>query len=89
MITQVRKPNDVPQGPHIAIIVFKNRSVYHSAEGIWEPGHGYYASVETIPFFEYWVAENPQDAQIFLDNLYKEDAMRTDILVQHVTGESL
>lgn len=54
---RVTCPNDVPNEPHFAVIIYKSQSVYIEGDerSRTNPGHGYPAHTETYSTFEHYV----------------------------------
>jgi hypothetical protein len=67
---KVTYPNDdVPSGPHYAVLIYKTQSVYIDGDERSRtcPGHGYPAHTETFNTFEHWVTTDKEDWQRFIE----------------------
>jgi hypothetical protein len=54
---RVKGPDDVPIGPHFAVIIYGKRSIYIEGDerSRTAPGHGYPAHTERFDDIEHWV----------------------------------
>lgn len=76
---RVRGPNDVPSGPHFAVIIYDTQSVYIPGDerSRTAPGHGYPAHNESFDTFEHWVTTNQQVLNAFIQEVEADNATRT------------
>lgn len=60
---QVHKKEDVPQGHHYSVLVYKTSSTYIEGDerSKTNPGHGYSGRYETRETFEHWVSTDRSD----------------------------
>lgn len=54
---RVKGPNDVPGGPHFAVLIYGSRSIYFEGDERSRtcPGHGYPAHTDVLDEIEHWV----------------------------------
>jgi hypothetical protein len=73
----VNGPDDVPEGHHYAIIIFKTDSVYIPGDerSRTNPGHGYPARTETFHTTEYSVTHNHAEWVKEIRRLEKDKGM--------------
>ena len=73
---QVKGPNDLPEGHHYAILVFKSSSVHIPGDerSRTNPGHGYGERTETYTTYEYSYTHNRDEWVRQIEKLEKEKA---------------
>jgi|APSaa5957512535_1039671.scaffolds.fasta_scaffold123738_2 hypothetical protein len=56
-MTRVKTPDDIPEGPHFAVLVYKTDSQHIPGDerSRTNPGHGYPAHTVTSTTYEHWV----------------------------------
>lgn len=60
---EAKSPNDVPQGHHYAIIIYKHQRIHHEGDerSRTNPGHGYPAYDEDVQINEHYVTTDKQE----------------------------
>jgi hypothetical protein len=73
-MTRVRGPQDVPDVPHYAVIIYSTTSVYVPGDerSRTNPGHGYPEHTETSDTFEHWVTKDASALEAFVVALEEE-----------------
>ena len=73
---RVKGPQDVPDVPHYAVIIYASSSVYVEGDQRSRdcPGHGYPAHTETYESFEHWVSLDRANLLEFVKELELEKA---------------
>lgn len=63
---RVKSPDDIPQEPHYAVLVYNTSSIYVEGDerSRTHPGHGYPAHYDTYESFKHYVTD---DKQVLLD----------------------
>ncbi len=67
-MTRVKKPEDIPDTPHYAVLIYKVVSVYIPGDerSRTHPGHGYPEHTERHETFEHWVTTSIEDLKTFV-----------------------
>lgn len=75
-VKRVASKNDVPNGHHYAIIIYKSDSVYIPGDerSRTNPGHGYPERYETYESFEHYVTEDKVEWEDFVKALHFRNA---------------
>lgn len=73
---RIKKPSDIPTGPHFAVLVYATTSVHHEGDerSRTNPGHGYPAYTETVDAFEHYVFEKQAELEVFIGQLEQPGA---------------
>lgn len=71
LLKRVKGPNDVPNEPHFAVIIYGTRSIHHEGDERSRtcPGHGYPAHTETLDDIEHWVTTERAHLEEFVTDL--------------------
>lgn len=71
LMKRIKGPNDVPAGPHFAVILYGTRRIHHEGDERSRtcPGHGYPAHTETIDNIEHWVTTERSHLEEFITEL--------------------
>ena len=72
---RVKGPDEVPEGPHFAVLVYDKKSVYIPGDerSRTNPGHGYPEHTEEFDSFEHWVATDEKALDEFVLALKLEE----------------
>ncbi|KXK08643.1 MAG: hypothetical protein UZ21_OP11001000634 [Microgenomates bacterium OLB22] len=86
LTTGARKPLEVPSGAHYAILIFTTRTIHHEGDerSRTNPGHGYPAWDEQVHELEYIPIATWAELDKQLEQLYKGNYDRKDIVVLEV-----
>ena len=82
----VTNPNEFPNKPHYAIIIFETSHIHHEGDerSRTNPGHGYPAYTETVKHFKYFAypktTEGKAEWEGYIQSLYKDNPKRTDVV---------
>ena len=68
---RIKNPNDIPTGPHFAVLVYATTSIHHEGDerSRTNPGHGYPAYTETVDAFEHYVTTSASELEVFVTQL--------------------
>lgn len=71
LMKRVKGPNDVPNEPHFAVILYGTRSVHIPGDerSRTNPGHGYPAHTDTFDDIEHWVTTERAHLEAFITEL--------------------
>ena len=78
LMKRVKGPNDIPNGPHYAVIIYGVRSVYTPGDerSRTHPGHGYPGGTDYFDDLEHRVTTEKSDLERFVTDL--EERTRDD-----------
>jgi len=76
IMLRVKRPEDIPEVPHYAILLFSSESVYFPGDERSRtcPGHGYPEHTETFDIIEYWVTTEIEILNNFVKSLDHENS---------------
>lgn len=71
LMKRVKGPNDIPNGPHYAVILYGVRSVYTPGDerSRTHPGHGYPGGTDYFDDLEHWVTTEKDYLEEFISDL--------------------